>query len=64
MDALFGLPRKKSAGVSYQDPALGSLFFGDQSTVDQFVAESCKTKAESGVSSYYVISIILLFAGM
>ena len=34
MDGLFGLPRKKSAGVSYQEPLLGSLFFGDQFIVD------------------------------
>ena len=52
MDALFSLPRKKSAGVSYQDPLLGSLFFGDQSNVDQFVAESSKTKPVSSVSSW------------
>ena len=52
MDALFGLPRKKSAGVSYQEPLLGSLFFGDQSTVDQFVAESIKIKPDSSVSSW------------
>ena len=43
MDALFSLPRKKSAGVSYKIPFLGNLFWGDQSSVDQFVAEN-KTK--------------------
>ena len=42
MDALFGLPRKKSAGISYCDPLAGNLFFGDQSTVDEFVYESKK----------------------
>ena len=50
MDALFGLPRKKSAGVSYREPLLGNLFFGDQSSVDQFVSESQKTKSQSSVS--------------
>lgn len=42
MDGLFGLPRKMSAGVSYKDPLLGSLFFGGQSSVNQFAAESNK----------------------
>ena len=36
MDALFGLPRKHSAGYSCE--ALhGSLYFLDQSSVDEFV---------------------------
>jgi hypothetical protein len=63
MDALFGLPRKKSAGVSYKEPLLGSLFFGDQSAVDQFVAESSKTKPKSSVSfrcfvKYFTLHVI------
>ena len=62
--ALFGLPRKKSAGVSYREPLLGSLFFGDQSTVDHFVAESSKTKPESRVSSFCVLLKHVLLAGM
>ena len=49
MDALFGLPRKKSAGVSYKPSLLGSLFLGDQSIVDQFVTENKKTKSLSTV---------------
>ena len=55
MDALFGLPRKKSAGVSYRAPLLGNLFFGDQSSVDQFVSESQKTKSQSSVSFYFIV---------
>ena len=55
MDGLFGLPRKKSAGVSYQEPLLGSLFFGDQFIVDQFVADSSKIKPDSSVSSWCVV---------
>lgn len=50
LDALFGLPRKKAAGVSYKAPLLGPLFFGDQTSVDQFVAESKKAKPLSTVS--------------
>ena len=61
MDALFGLPRKKSTGVSYQDPLLGSLFFGDQSNVDQFVAESSKTKPVSSVSSWLFWCFVKLY---
>ena len=40
MDALFGLPRKKAAGRSYQDPLHGDIFFCDQNEVDQFVSLS------------------------
>lgn len=39
-DALFGLPRKKSAGKSFRPPLDGDLFFGDQYAVDDFVAVS------------------------
>ena len=51
MDALFGLPRKKLAGISYQDPLHGDLFFCDQLAVDQFVAESKQLKPTSNVST-------------
>ena len=44
MDALFGLPRKKSAGTSYRDPLHGELFFCRQSPVDLFVEESAMSK--------------------
>ena len=39
MDAIFGLPRKKSAGVSFRPPLHQGLFFHDQDEVDQFVME-------------------------
>ena len=38
MDALFGLLRKKAAGKSFRDPLHGSLCFGDQCAVDEYVA--------------------------
>ena len=38
MDALFGLPREKSAGQSFRQAIHGHLFFRDQSTVDKFLA--------------------------
>lgn len=39
MDAIFGLPRKKSAGTSFRPPLFKDLFFDDQIAVDQFVQE-------------------------
>ena len=41
-DALFGLPRKKTAGTSFRPPLHGSLMFGEQSSVDEFVATGSK----------------------
>lgn len=38
MDAIFGLPRKKSAGISYGDAFHGHYFFEDQFKVDEFVS--------------------------
>ena len=38
MDALFGLPRKKSTGISYRGAIHGHYFFNDQSMVDEFVS--------------------------
>ena len=49
MDALFGLPRKKSAGSSYRDALHGDLFFVDQAVVDEHVA-SYKTQKIDSVS--------------
>ena len=50
MDALFGLPRKKSADVSHCNPLLGNLFFSEQSSVDEFVSVSKNSIATSDVS--------------
>lgn len=58
MDALFGLPRKQSAGVSYREPLLGNLYFGNQSAVDEFVNESGKTKSRNDVSSLFPSFVI------
>ena len=53
MDALFGLPRKKSAGQSFSNPLSGKLFFLDQDLVDDFVAaESMQKRADPKVYSY------------
>ena len=43
MDALFGLPRKISAGKSVRAPLFGNIMFMDQMTVDEYVeAESLR----------------------
>ena len=52
MDALFGLPRKKAAGMSHIH---GHLFFGDQRSVDEFVTSSAQIKISK------VLSDIVLF---
>lgn len=38
LDAIFGLCRKKSSGVSVRPPLNQGKFFEDQQTVDNFVA--------------------------
>ena len=59
MDALFGLPRKKSAGVSYRDPLYKDLLFCDQSEVDQFVAESEQSKSTPNVRMHVYMYVWL-----
>ena len=49
IDGLFGLPRKKSAGVSHRSAVQGDLFFCDQAYVDEFVKDSCDVKAVTKV---------------
>ena len=44
MDALFGLPRKKSSGSSYRNSIHGHYFFCDQSAVDEFVSMASSRK--------------------
>ena len=52
MDALLGLPRKKTAGMSQIH---GHLFFGDQRSVNKFVTSSAQIKISK------VLSDIVLF---
>ena len=42
-DACFGLPRKRSAGESFQDPLSGDSYFLDQDKVDNFMEEYPKS---------------------
>lgn len=46
-----------SAGKSHRLPLFGSLLFGDQSSVDQFVAQKNNTKSLSTVS--FLVSFLL-----
>ena len=46
MDALFGLPRKKSAGKSFRQPLHGVLFFDNQDEVDAFVESAPRSKKQ------------------
>ena len=45
IDGLFGLPRKKAAGVSYRRALHGDLFFCEQEGVDDFVKKSTNVKS-------------------
>ena len=47
IDAIFGLPRKKSAGESVRAPLHGHLFFHDQTVVDEYVESASKHKFTS-----------------
>lgn len=58
MDGLFGLPRKKSAGTSYRQPLLGSLYFCDQHAVDEYVANNHHVKAVKDVR--YILDKLLI----
>lgn len=63
MDAIFGLPRKKSAGISFRPPLHQDLFFHDQTEVDQFVMERGMKKSavakDVSVLSYTIVVFIL-----
>ncbi|CAI8006843.1 hypothetical protein GBAR_LOCUS4927 [Geodia barretti] len=59
MDALFGLPRKKSAGQSHRDPLHGHIFFKDQPSVDENVASSSRRNAYDKVCSDFLAGDVL-----
>ena len=45
MDALFGLPRKKSADISYSEPLNENLYFLFQVEVNKFVnQQTCRSQ--------------------
>lgn len=49
MDALFGLPRKKSAGKSFRNALHRHIFFGRQESVDEFVEHESSNKVKKPV---------------
>ncbi len=53
MDALFGLPRKKLAGVSFRSPLCGDLVFLDQTGVDEFVMDYSRPQHLNTVMSIF-----------
>ena len=63
MDALFGLPRKKSAGVSYREPIQGGIFFEEQSSLDEFVANAQSHKQKKRYP-YLSVSVRTCMVGL
>ena len=61
MDAVFGLPRKKSSGCSYRDPLYKDVFFSDQLTVDEFVNNYENPKTLSSVSKFDCLTYLINF---
>ena len=58
MDALFGLPRKKSAGYSHRDALHGHLFFKNQQSVDEHVANASSSKSTDRVCMQYSNNLV------
>ncbi|XP_019857881.1 PREDICTED: uncharacterized protein LOC109586148 [Amphimedon queenslandica] len=54
MDALFGLPRKKSSGKSHSEPLSGNRFFCSQNEVDLYVAQNSQTIIEANDCSSFM----------
>ncbi len=61
LDGIFGLPRKKAAGLSYREPVHGPLFFCDQHSVDEYVNSYSITKKVHMVNCTHIFKIKLLF---
>ncbi len=49
MDALFGLPRKRSAGTSHREPLSENLYFQPQNEVDEFLQKQSSEPNTSNV---------------
>ena len=64
MDALFGLPRKKSSGRSYRDAIHGHYFFHDQSAVDEFVFSAPRRKNKAVKVRSFCLSFIHFLFGL
>ena len=62
LDALFGLPRKKSAGESIRSPLHGDLFFCDQAEVDDFVVNASSGLKDDSKVIRHIMTVVLLCA--
>ena len=63
MDALFGLCRKKSAGVSVRPPLFSNTFFEDQGRVDEFVtAYDTSDRIVDKVQAYLIGTLYIMQA--
>ncbi len=60
LDALFGLPRKKSSGVSLLPPERSGLPFADQQIVDNFVNNYQDKSSDSVCSQLHFFLVIML----
>ena len=49
MDAVFGLPRRKNAGISHRDSLHGSKWFLNQTFVDTYVRNQNNSALKSDV---------------
>ena len=61
LDALFGLPRKRAAGVSHRPALHGNLFFCNQDSVDEFVAETDDLKQSFQVVPVYCVTYMYTY---
>ena len=57
LDALFGLPRKRAAGVSHRPALHGNLFFCNQESVDEFVTKENDMKQSFQVVTLHFIHV-------
>ena len=60
LDGLFGLPRRKAAGVSHRDALHGDVFFCEQTAVDEFVKDSTVVKVNSKVYMCQFVLVVSL----
>ena len=59
MDALFGLPRKKSSGISHREALHGNVFFGNQQSVDEYVQSyTTQTKEQKVYIMMYKMFVV------
>lgn len=63
MDALFGLCRKKSAGISVRSPLQEGVFFERQPDVDKFV-ELYPYRSDSSADQVYIYIVNVVMKRM